>query len=607
MSVALSITGCSSTPAPDATIGQLRTIDQGTAMTVPALWAASQSDGSLVGGIEPAEVQVTQDGDGQFSIDLSTIEAGGAGPQWTAATAQAAAVGTLLSGTDPSALDLGFTVTGAIDGPSAGGLLTVGVLADIQGDSLLPGVTMTGTISPDGSIGAVGYVPTKLAAAAAAGYTTAVIPAGLGQFTDNAGASMTLVEYGKSLGIDVKEVRTVAQAYQLLTGKAYAQLPSSVVQASAPSNAAIISTTKAMRASLQKALVSVPPGTQGQAINLARAALVSMDAAIAAGKWDQAYGVGAFAYLRLARAEGAAKVTDDVSKLGIVKAEVQLRKAITAALSEAKAARDAAIQSAKPTVEQTLSLPGAIGWATYAVASYQGLLLELDKPNSAKALSIAGRILEENRAGVNVMMPDALAVLNAQPARTSAPEGKVKEFLNGYTKLLNIAAAANFNYFRVLSGTVAKPDGKVSEDGVVGTSSVLQKPATSKNEPGTLEDSLLQVANALTYFVVSSGVLASHQAYGLETADNDLMQSSTPEAVDAAVATGATTIESYSAKLRAKNLTVGYPLWSSRWGKAAADSYQKTNLATEAGWIGLNEIWYDAVSMFMMNAFTQKG
>ena len=38
---------------------------------------------------------------------------------------------------------------------------------------------------------------------------------------------------------------------------------------------------------------------------------------------------------------------------------------------------------------------------------------------------------------------------------------------------------------------------------------------------------------------------------------------------------------------------------------AEAMEYRNTKLAAEAGWIGLNEIWYDSVSLFMMNAFTQ--
>ena len=606
VATALTITACSSSVQPDASIGQLRAIDQGYAITVPALWAAAQSDGSLIGGIEPAEVKVTENGDGQFSVDLADIQTQGAGAQWTAATSQAAAVGTLMSGVDPATVDLGFTVTGSIDGPSAGGLLTIGVLADINGDALLPGVTMTGTISPDGSIGVVGYVPTKLAAAAAAGFTTAVIPAGLGQYTTTDGTSMSLAEYGKSQGIEVKEVRTVAEAYLALTGKPYAQMPNSPVVPSLSSSTAIIATTQAMQRTLTAAYKAAPTGTDPEALALARTAISAMGTAISSQQWSRAYGVGAFAFLRLARATGAATVAQQLKQGGLAKTEQELRVAIQSALREATSARDTAIKNSKLTVEQTLALPGALGWATFAMASYQGLLLELDKPNDSNALTIAGRVLNEERAGVQTMLPDALAVLNAQPSRTPISSSKATQFLNGYTKLLNNAGTANLNYYEVLSGSKIAVDGKVGDDGFTGASVALKKDADSEKSATSLIEALRYSANSLTYFVISSGVLAGSQAYGLDAGSDDLRTSATPEALDAAVASGTVTIEAYSQKLRAANLTVGYPLWSSRWGKAAADEYRKSTLATEAGWIGLNEIWYDAVSMFMMNAFGKR-
>ena len=601
--LAFTTAGCSSSAQPDSSIGKIRPIDNGTAITVPALWAASQSDGTKVGGIEPAEVQVIENGDGQFSIDLSTIESKGAGPQWKAATSQAAAVGTLLSGADPSKVDLSFTVTGPIDGPSAGGLLTVGVLADIQGDELLPGVTMTGTISPDGSIGAVGYVPTKLAAAAAAGYTTAVIPAGLGTYSDDQGATLSLVDYGKSLGITVKEVRAVGEAYQILTGKPYAEVPTKRVVPSAQSSTAIVSTTQHMLTQLQRAYSLAPNGTDAQVLSLARDAMSIMATEIAAKKWDRAYGVGAFAYLRLARAVGAADVAQQLAKFGTARTKKLLRTSIQASLKQALAQRDLAINNVRPTVEQTIMLPGALSWATFAIATYQGLLLELAKPNSNEALTIVGRVLSEERAGVKVMLPDALEVLNAQPSVTPLTANKTTTFLSSYATLLNNAGEANLNYYAVLAGRAVAPDGQVSGDGMNGAAFALEKTAKPAVKVSNLKSALKESSQALTYFVISSGVLSGSQAYALESGSNDLRISGSPELVDAAVASGTATVESYSQKLRAQNLTVGYPLWSSRWGAAAANEYRKTELATEAGWVGLNELWYDAVSMFMMHGF----
>ena len=115
----MSLAGCGSTTPERA---GLQTIDGGRQITVPVLW----SDPSrAIGGVEPAVVKVGDGSATNFSSDLRDLEAKGAGAAWTAASASAAAVGALYSGRDPSDIDVSFTVSGPIDGPSAGALLTV--------------------------------------------------------------------------------------------------------------------------------------------------------------------------------------------------------------------------------------------------------------------------------------------------------------------------------------------------------------------------------------------------------------------------------------------------------------------------------------------------
>jgi hypothetical protein len=167
-------------------VGKLRAVDGGVALTIPALWAGRAADGTSVGGVEPAEVFVLKHRDGVDPVDLTRIDSSGAGPQWRAATSQAAAVATLMSARDPEEIDLGFSVTGPIDGPSAGGILTVGLLANLTNTPLIPTVAMTGTISPDGTIGEVGGVATKVKSAAAVGFTTIIVPENSYGFMDEA-------------------------------------------------------------------------------------------------------------------------------------------------------------------------------------------------------------------------------------------------------------------------------------------------------------------------------------------------------------------------------------------------------------------------------------
>lgn len=197
--------------APSTTGSSAAHVTDGKTVTVPALWANSAGQS----GLEYAQVTVGTIGEPGFGIDLTDQEAKGAGPQWLAASAAAAAVATIWSGVDPSVVDVGYQVTGPIDGPSAGGILAVGTLAAINDDALKPNVTMTGTIGPDGTIGPVGGIEKKLQAAAEAGFTTMLIPR---LHAPGAANLQSLEKQGAALGIDVQPVSSLLEAYEAFTG-----------------------------------------------------------------------------------------------------------------------------------------------------------------------------------------------------------------------------------------------------------------------------------------------------------------------------------------------------------------------------------------------------
>ncbi|MEZ0394516.1 MAG: S16 family serine protease [Desulfurococcaceae archaeon] len=130
--------------------------------------------------------------------------------------------------------------TPIIGGPSASALMTVGFLALLTNASLLPNATMTGMIDPDGSVGPVGGLREKIEAAAAMGFKLFLIPYGQRNYTYPVVSSVQypwgtaqvityktidLVSYGKKLGIDVLEVKTVVEAYELLAGRRLPEAP----------------------------------------------------------------------------------------------------------------------------------------------------------------------------------------------------------------------------------------------------------------------------------------------------------------------------------------------------------------------------------------------
>jgi len=588
-------------------VGKLRNIDGGVALTIPALWAGKAADGTDVGGVEPAEVMVLEHRDGVNPVDLTRIDSSGAGPQWRAATSQAAAVATLMSARDPEEIDLGFSVTGPIDGPSAGGILTVGLLANLTNTPLIPTVAMTGTISPDGTIGQVGGVATKVTSAAAVGFKTIIVPENSFGFMDEAtGKEIGIIDYGKTVGVTVIMVRTVGEAYKIFTGKEYTPTLRLSKTPSPATEEAMQKNTESMEARLSAAVAAAPAGTDTDTLNLAQSALGTMSEAVAISDWPRAYGIGAFAYLRLMRASGAASAQSLVDAQGFEAARTQITAEINTALDDAIAARDTALTSPADRLERVVYLPEALGWATYAIASFKGVLDELKLATEESAVVSAGRVLFEERAGVNDMLPDSLAVVMAMPTQKAYDSAEVQRFLSGYSDLLARAGQANVDYYTTLSGSDLRADGRFTDDGMMATVDQLSDDVAALTEPKTLSDSLGNAATAMTYFVMSNGMLSSGQSYGLSIAEDDLRKSAYAGILDASVDASTSTVESFAVQLEADGYAIGYPLWSTRWATAVATNYRGTPQAANAAWVALNEAWYDAIGLFMMTALTSE-
>lgn len=99
------------------------------------------------------------------------------------------------------------------DGPSAGAAMAVGFIAVFKGDRIQRGTALTGTLEPGGHIGRVGSLPDKIRAAKREGYHTVLVPRGQLHTSE-----WNLIELGFQLNISVKEVDTVDEAYQFMTG-----------------------------------------------------------------------------------------------------------------------------------------------------------------------------------------------------------------------------------------------------------------------------------------------------------------------------------------------------------------------------------------------------
>ena len=168
------------------------------------------------------KVLITVDKNPARSLKVGIFEEGAdsLGSMWRAGAWVATVLAADITGHDPLSTQVLFEGQGRVDGPSAGGILTVGVLAALNGHEVRPDSAMTGTINPDGTIGPVGGIPHKMEGAAEAGRKLVVIPAGLQRGLDvNKKKVVDLISHGRSLGLEVKPAGDVFAAYEILTGK----------------------------------------------------------------------------------------------------------------------------------------------------------------------------------------------------------------------------------------------------------------------------------------------------------------------------------------------------------------------------------------------------
>jgi uncharacterized protein len=138
-----------------------------------------------------------------------------------------------LTGLDLSGYDIVYTIRAdaqLIEGPSAGAALTVATIAALQGWDPDPEVMVTGTISPDGTVGKVGSILEKAQAANSIGASTFLVPEGQSittvfvskrtcqnyGFTEICSVQQVpeQVDVGERAGIAVEEVRAIGDALE---------------------------------------------------------------------------------------------------------------------------------------------------------------------------------------------------------------------------------------------------------------------------------------------------------------------------------------------------------------------------------------------------------
>lgn len=566
--------------------------------TVPVLWAGRTTNGDAVGGIEPAEVEVRTDTEARFEVLLDSLEARGAGTTWLATSALAAALATLNAGVDPRLVDIDYEITGPIDGPSGGAILTIGTLASMRGDQLRPEVTMTGTIAPDGTIGMVGEIPTKIEAAATAGYRTVLVPAGAVAANPQPSGAADLIEYGSSLGVEVIEVGNLDEAYTAFTGATIAPSQGATAGAAPAVEQVIDASIDALVTTCREAFAALPADLDQNQRDLLTTQMDRLEAADEQGVDGATYGLGIDTLQSLRRAEARHTALADVTTRGLEPAWDALREQLDRLDADNSARMLTASDTTGLGAEQVLSLPFALGWFTYETGVLASLRDRLRGPADAALVGTVAATIAQSSTAIEVFGPDAVDVVRASPTGPVRDPAELADFMMGYVDFIDRAATAASDYVR-LDTLSAGPTDAVSV-----LSAMRSAGPGDAADPDPLRTAVLGLAHAVTRFVLAETIV-SGPSFGLggfgigddptlwERGDG-LLALSVRSGVEQARRLGTANGDDASG--------LEYVLWQADLAEGIHETLRDSDRAGSGAVIALNELWYAVINAQMASA-----
>lgn len=186
--------------------------------TVKFVWFTGKEGPTARGGASPERVRVGPNTSRVVSVGISEEFAGGSGDQWRTATWLAAFNASRAVGGSLVDYDFNVHVGGQTDGPSAGMLTTVSMIALMRGATPRADTTMTGTINPDGTAGPVSGIVQKMQGARAAGLKRFGFPIGTRNHKDlKTGETVDLLAVAQGLGLEARELSDLYEAYSFMT------------------------------------------------------------------------------------------------------------------------------------------------------------------------------------------------------------------------------------------------------------------------------------------------------------------------------------------------------------------------------------------------------
>jgi hypothetical protein len=357
---------------------------------VDALWYREQPGKPPAFGITKIEARVVANPEEQVRVGVFEEYAGATGAEWRSSVWVASFMSCLTLGCDFTRKRFSISVGGYMDGPSAGAIMAVAFMAAMTGQPLRPDTTMTGGIGPDGSILPVGGIPEKLRAAVRTGKRRVGIPAGQAVSLDKEGNPVDLIALGRSLGLEVREVADLRQAYQLLTGQ---RLPGpvplprermAIPRSMAKNLRARVSALLRRAADDAKAAARDPSSGVQRRLLLAHRAMGRARAYLARGDVDAAY----FRALRAAINSEAAR---HIAQLSGERWQAMLQLELAQA------------QSRLATIEEGLEAAARVGTDPLSLLAAHGAVARANGLLGVTRALVGGPLAEKGRKGLQAL------------------------------------------------------------------------------------------------------------------------------------------------------------------------------------------------------------
>jgi hypothetical protein len=454
----------------------------------------------------------------------------------------------------------------------------------------------------------VGGISLKLQAAAEQGYRTVLLPmANMSLRNPDTNVVETADEVGKRLGLEVRSVGNVQEAFSLFTDDrfAYPSVPAFVL----PPAVQELSATQVqdLLTLLDDEAAALPANERTDVVI---GLLDQATSAAESGQVATAYGIGMQGLNVAVRERASADAQAQLAASGVTGATSWLTDWLDRSTASNAAALAQGTQLGDAMgYEQQVTLPNALSWLAYNDSILKSVQQQLD----AGALDAAridryARILADVDTAITVYYPNQLAIIQAAPAQPSPGAGPVAAYLSDYTTFLVRAGNAQQDYVQqvVMRGQDPAELALQNDVGLL-LPVVLDLSAAAAAIPSSrdsLPDELLQATSAVTYYIATTSLIAAVQNFGVDQfgigADPSAAQQ--PEVLVASMSTAKQAVDQVAALLGQRGLDASLPVWAAAYGTGAAEALAGTPEATAAQVLALNELYFDAITVFMLQS-----